>query len=257
MRSRTTGAVTALLLALGLAGMLLPAGAAGAEPVPARFLEGVTRAFPALRSLDGQRLAHGELSQLVRGDRVESRLVFRFRDGSLYDETVVFAQREVLTLLAYRVVQRGPSFPETLEAEIDREREAYRVRYRADQDSPEEMLAGRFTLPPDAYNGMLSVVLKNLLPPAPRTVSLVAFTPRPRVVKLQLLPGAEDALTVAEVPMAAVRWIVRPQLGLLASLLVADVPDIRLWILPGEPPAFLRAEGPLYFMGPVWRIEPY
>jgi hypothetical protein len=25
----------------------------------------------------------------------------------------------------------------------------------------------------------------------------------------------------------------------------------------GEAPAFLRAEGPLYFMGPIWRIEPY
>jgi hypothetical protein len=32
---------------------------------------------------------------------------------------------------------------------------------------------------------------------------------------------------------------------------------VSCWILPGDAPAFLKAEGPLYFMGPVWRIEPY
>ena len=47
----------------------------------------------------------------------------------------------------------------------------------------------------------------------------------------------------------------RPQLGLFASLLVADIPDVKCWIAVGEAPAFLRFEGPLYFMGPVWRID--
>jgi len=68
---------------------------------------------------------------------------------------------------------------------------------------------------------------------------------------------AEDRVVVSDSPMQAVRWHIRPQLGLLASLLITDIPDVRLWILPGEAPAFLRAEGPLYFMGPIWRIEPY
>jgi hypothetical protein len=57
--------------------------------------------------------------------------------------------------------------------------------------------------------------------------------------------------------MQAVRYHIRPRLGLFASLLVADLPDIRMWVLPGEVPGFLRAEGPLYFMGPTWRIDPH
>jgi len=232
-------------------------GTALAAPVTVRYPEGVTRAFPTLRSTDNEKIAQGDLTQVVRGDRVESRLVFRFKDGSLYDETVTFSQQETFTLLSYHIIQRGPSFPETLDASIDRATGRYIVRYRADDDSPEEVLQGKVDIPDDAYNGMLSLVVKNLVPRAPETVCIVAFTPKPRMVKLQLLPVAEDRVIVSESPMQAVRWHIRPQLGLFASLLVADIPDVRLWILPGEAPAFLRAEGPLYFMGPIWRIDPY
>jgi len=44
----------------------------------------------------------------LRGDRVESRLSWRFLDGSVLDETVTYAQRPVLKLLSYRQIQRGP-----------------------------------------------------------------------------------------------------------------------------------------------------
>ena len=247
------------ILRAGLAAalVLLPVTAAQAAPVTVRFPEGVTRAFPTLSTLDGQKIAYGDLVQVVRGDRVVSRMTFRFKDGSLYDEMAVFSQRDVFTLLSYRIVQRGPSFPETLEASIDRETESYTVRYRPDDDSPEEVLSGRFTLPDDAYNGMLCLVLKNLAPRATETVSVVAFTPKPRAVKLALVPVGEDPVLVSDSTMPAIRYHLRPQLGLLASLLVVDLPEMRVWVLPGEAPAFLRAEGPLYFMGPIWRIDPH
>ena len=97
-----------------------------AEPVSVRFSEGITRGFPVLRSLSGDILAQGELIQVARGDLVESRLVFHFRDGSLYDERVVFSQRDVFTLQSYAIVQRGPSFPETIDARVDRATSATR-----------------------------------------------------------------------------------------------------------------------------------
>ncbi len=245
--------VAVLILAFTIAHV----GAAVAGPVTVRYAEGVTRAFPTLRSTDNEKLAQGDLTQVVRGDRVESRLVFRFKDGSLYDETVVFSQQDTFTLVSYHIVQRGPSFPEMLDASMDLTIGRYVVHYRADEDSPEELVQGKIDIPGDAYNGMLGLIVKNLPPRGPDTVSIVAFTPKPRVVKLQVLPVAEDRVVVSDSPMQAVRWHIRPQLGLLASLLITDIPDVRLWILPGEAPAFLRAEGPLYFMGPIWRIEPY
>jgi hypothetical protein len=243
--------------AFALFTLLLYPTSSTAAPVVVRFSEGVTRAFPVLRNLDGEKLAHGDLIQVVHGDRVQSRLVFRFKDGSIHDESVVFSQQGAFKLLAYRIVQRGPSFPETIDASVDRETGRYEVRYKTDEDSPEETLTGRYELPDDAYNGMLSVVMKNLPPRAGETVTIVAFTPKPRSVKLQLSPVAEERMQLSDLALQCVRYAIRPQLGLFASLLVSDVPDIRMWILPGDAPAFLRAEGPLYFMGPIWRIDPY
>ena len=39
------------------------------------------------------------------------------------------------------------------------------------------------------------------------------------------------------------------------AVLVTDLPDVTCWIVRGAAPAFLRSEGPPYFMGPVWRID--
>jgi hypothetical protein len=227
---------------------------ADADAVRVMFQEGVTRAFPVIRSLTGQKLAQGDLVQVARGDVVDSRMTFRFADGSLHDEHVVFSQAGVFSLLRYRIVQRGPSFPETLDASIDRER--YEVRYRADEESPEQLVRGRITLPADVYNGMLSLLLKNLPGSEGAIVQVVAFTPKPRLVKIQLLPLGDDPVLVHDAPLRVTRWAIRPQLGLFASLLIADIPDAHCWILPGDAPAFLKAEGPLYFQGPIWRIEP-
>ncbi len=32
-------------------------------------------------------------------------------------------------------------------------------------------------------------------------------------------------------------------------------PDIHVWVLGGEAPAFVKMEGPLFYGGPIWRIE--
>jgi hypothetical protein len=244
------------VVAVAFAASLSVTPSAFADPVQVRFAEGVTRGFPVLRSLKGQKLAQGELTQVARDDRVESRLVFHFSDGSHYEEAVVFSQQGLFTLLSYRIVQRGPSFPETLEASVDRESGRYEVRYRMDDDSPVELLQGRITLPPDVYNGMLTMLLKNLEPGESQTVQIIAFTPKPRLVKMLLAPASEDPVLVGDVSLQTTRYMLKPQLGLFASLLVTDLPDVRCWIVNGEAPGFVRFEGPLYFMGPVWRIEP-
>jgi hypothetical protein len=235
--------------------LILTCAPAQAEPIGVRYLEGVTRGFPVLRAQDGAVLANGDFVQIAHADRVESRLVFRFRDGSLYDETVSFDQRSAFTLLSYRVVQRGPSFPETLDASVDRATGRYQVRYRADQDSPEENVTGKVEMPADVYNGLLGTLLKNLEPGESRIVQIMAFTPQPRLVKVLLRPVAEESISMGGIPVAATRYHIKPQLGLLASLLVTDLPDVKTWIAQGAAPAFLKFEGPLYFMGPLWRID--
>ena len=104
------------LIVLTCAITLAAAAPALAEPVAVKFTEGVTHAFPVLRSVSGEKLAQGEMVQIPRGDRVENRLTFRFRDGSVYDERVVFSQRDTFTLTSYQILLKGPSFPEMIEA---------------------------------------------------------------------------------------------------------------------------------------------
>jgi hypothetical protein len=240
---------------LTLALVLVASAAAIAEPVAVVFTEGVTHAFPVLRSAGGEKLAQGELIQIARGDRVENRLTFRFRDGSLYDERVVFSQTSVFTLMSYQITQRGPSFPESIQATVDRETGRYEVHYKGDEEAAEEILTGKIELPGDVYNGLLGMLMKNLPAGTSSTVQIIAFTPKPRFVKMLLMPAGSDTVMMGETAVPATRFLVKPQLGLFASLLVTDLPDVKAWILGGEAPAFLKFEGPLYFMGPIWRID--
>ena len=252
MSPRIRAAALALVAMLVL---LVGSGSAAAEPIAVRYTEGVMRGFPVLRSQDGEKLARGELVQVAQGDVVESRLTFHFKDGSIYDEHVVFSQTTVFALLRYHIVQRGPSFPESIDARVDRASGRYHVRYKGDEDSPEEKLDGSFTMPADAYNGLLSTLMKNLTADRSATVQVIAFTPKPQLVKVLLKPAAEDLVQVNDTAVATTRFLVEPQLGLFATLLVGDIPNLKCWIVGGPAPAFLRFEGPLYFMGPIWRID--
>ena len=43
--------------------------------------------------------------------------------------------------------------------------------------------------------------------------------------------------------------------GLLAPILGKQPPDMQVWVLSGEAPAFVKLEGPLYNGGPIWRVQ--
>jgi len=100
-------------------------------------------------TLGGTFIAVGDMTQVVGGDRVTSRLVFHFRDGPVDDDTTVFTQRSVFRLVRDDHIQRGPAFPRSSDGFIN-------------------ALAGRITchtrdgkirhdyldLPPDLSNGL-------------------------------------------------------------------------------------------------------
>jgi hypothetical protein len=186
-------------------------------------------------------------------------MVFRFKDGSVFDETVVFTQQRVFTMQSYRLVQRGPAFTEDTEISLERASGKYRVKTKARKDGREQVLDGTLDLPPDVYNGMVLLVAKNLPKGASETVHIVAFTPKPRLIQLELAPAGEHKVLVGELTKTAIHYVFKPQLGswvkLFATLLGRVPPDYHAWVVTDEVPAFVRFEGPLYTMGPVWRIE--
>jgi hypothetical protein len=101
-----------------LAIVLLQPGALPAEPIPVRYREGTNHGFLAVRTLDGKIRAANDLTQTVRENEVVSRLVFRFRDGSVDDETATFSQQNNFRLISDHHVQKGPLFPHPTDVSI-------------------------------------------------------------------------------------------------------------------------------------------
>lgn len=246
------------LLVLVAALLLWPRPLA-ADTIPVRFSEGLTHGFLVLRTSDGIFIASGDLLQVGRDGQVESRMVFRFKDGSVFDETVVFTQQGVFTMQSYHLVQRGPAFPEDTEVSLQRDSGNYRVTTKARKDGREEILEGKLDLPADVYNGMVLTVAKNLGKGVSETVHIVAFTPKPLLIKLKIAPAGEHKILVGELAKTATHYVFEPKpgmwLSLFATLLGRMPPNYHVWILTDELPAFVRFEGPLYTKGPIWRIE--
>jgi hypothetical protein len=230
-----------------------------AAPVPVCFAEGSLHGFLVLSTPKEVLIASGDLLQVGRDGEIKSRLVFHFKDGSVFDETVVFTQRNVFTLQSYRLVQRGPVFPEDTEISLERASGKYRVKTRARKDGREKVLDGTLDLPLDVYNGMVLTVVKNLPRGAGETVHMVAFTPAPKLIRLKLVPAGEHKVLVGGSEKTATHYVLKPMPGfwlkLFTSLLGRMPQDNHAWIVTADVPAFVRFEGPLYMKGPVWRIE--
>lgn len=163
-----------------------------AEPVPVRHPQGSAHGFVALKTLEGQRIAVGDVTQIVRGDRVTSRVIFHFRDGSIDEDTTVFTQRGIFRLISDHRIQRGPSFPKTsdvfinaLTGEITSHTKDGKIRH------------DHLDLPPDVSNGLPPNLLMNLLPATPETkLPFVAPAEKPRLIHVSIKPAGEVPFTV-------------------------------------------------------------
>lgn len=257
---RHSPARLAIAIALCTATLLAPdtVPRADAAPVRMRFPEGPAHGFVSVTDVaTGKKVASGELTQWLEKRAIASRLVLRFDDGSLHDETVRFAQRPVFRLLSYEQKQSGPAFPHESSVKFDRSG-SYEARQRAPGED-EKTASGTFDVPDDVCNGLTSVLLKNLPRGASGSVHMVTFRPEPLVLDVALTAEGKDAYWVGDVSTDATRWLVKPTVpgvkGLLASVTGQQPPEIRIWIAPEPSPVLVRFEGALFVDGPVWRIE--
>jgi len=234
-------------------------GRLGADPVAVRHTEGVVHGFLVVRTFEAKTVAAGELTQSPRGGRLTNHLVFRFKDGSIQDETAVFTQRNAFLLLKYRLIQKGPTFPQQLDVSIDRASGQVTVHY-TEKDGKAKVVREHIDLPLDLANGLTSTLLKNLNPAdLPAKVSLLATTPKPRLVNLKITSEGTDPFSVGSLTRQATHYAIKVEIGglkgAIAPLVGKQPPDHHVWIVGGDAPGFIRSEGAFYQDGPEWRVD--
>lgn len=228
---------------------------AHSEPIPVRYPQGSAHGFLVLKTLEGVSIASGEVTEIVHGDRVTSRLIFKFRDGSIDDDLTVFTQRGTFRLITDHHIQHGPSFPKPIDVLIDMP--ASRVISRTADGKTTE---AHMDLPLDVSNGLPPNLLLNILPSTPETkISYVAPGDKPRLVHLSIKPTGKAPFRVGGMRHVATDFTIHVELGGLAGVVAPIIgkepADFHIWIQSGSPPAFVAEEGQLYQGGPLWRIE--
>ena len=223
-----------------------------------RFPEGSVHGFLALRSLDGKLLASGDLVQTSRQGQLTSRLVYRFKDGSVDDETAVFTQNGHFRLLRDHHIQKGPSFPTSTDLTVNAT--TGEVTVLSMKDGKPKIDTSHMDLPDDLANGILLVLVKNL-PPGGGEVKLsyLAATPKPRIVHLAIQQDGTDHFSSAGVRNTALRYRIHIEIGglagLVAPVLGKEPKDATAWVSGKQVPAFMKSENPLYLGGPILRTE--
>jgi hypothetical protein len=230
-----------------------------AEPVAVRYVEGLTHGFLSLKTMEGKLLGSGDLIQTVRGTRVNSRLLLRYRDGSISDETTVFSQQKQFLMLTDRLIQKGPSFKTPLEATLDRSRGLVTVKY-TDDKGEQKVEEEKMEFPEDLANGILMPLTKNFIKgPIPKSVSVIAITPKPMLVKVKFTNAGLEPFTFAGARRQATHFVLHVDIGglkgLAAKIFGKQPPDSHIWIADGEAPAFVRAATPMATGDPLSVIE--
>ena len=134
------------------------------------------------------------------------------------------------------------------------------MRSRDRENGANKVDEGTIELPEDVYGfGMLAIVVKNLKPGEALSAHAIAFTPKPRVLKLAVTPDGEESVTIEGLGRKTQRYQAKAELGgavgAVASVTHKQLPPLHIW-MAGEPtPTFVRFDGPVYADGPIWRVE--
>ncbi len=214
--------------------------------------------FLILKSADGKTVAVGDMIQVAHGRQVRSRMVFRFHDGSLDDDTTVFLQGRELKLISDHHIQKDPSFPKPLDLMINLSRSE--ATWKQTKDGKEEIKTEHVDFPDDLANGLVPLVLQNIAPQMAETeVSYVVASPKPRIVRLSIKPEGLERYRLDGSARKAKKYNIHIELGgisgVVAPIIGKQPSDLKIWVADGEVPTVVKTTGELFEGGPIWTIE--
>lgn len=217
----------------------------GIVPVQ-RDLEGTAHGFPVMRDRSGKRLADGEFTQWLEGDRLHLRIRYDFAPDRWVEETSVIRQEPQLVQESWSWMEvRGGTLHRkfdvdflagTATAEKTHGGETRRWSERVDVE-PGRAFAGA------AWALAIRSLRERLLRGEVIELQTVGFTPAPKSAKVEISHQGLDQVPMSGRSLAGDRFLIHPLIPWIAKPFV-DVPDSRLWLTNPPPAAFLRFEGP-------------
>ena len=231
---------------------------AAAEPIPVRHLEGRAHGFVVLRDEANKLIGSGEVIQFAHGDRVTYRMTYRFKDGSLDDETATFTQHTNFQFVSDHHIQRGPLFSKPFDTTVDATGQV--TTRTPGGNGPPKVETAHIDVQPDFVQGFICTVMDNLDPKSPAyRVSMLAPTPKVRLIHLGITPEGTKSYSVAGLHLKASVFRIKTELGgvagVVAPLIGKQPDDIFVWVAEGEAPAVVRADLQLSEGGPYISIE--
>ena len=209
--------------------------------------EGTLHGFPVLRDSTGNKLADGDFSQWLEGEQLHVRIRYDFGRSRQVEEQAVFRQRPRLVQDAwsFRDVRSGKVFREFA---IDFGSRTAKAK-KLDKDDMKEWSDDVDVEPGRTFAGFgFTLAIKSLLDRVLKgeriELHAIGFTPKPRVVSVEISHGGLDQMQMAGRTLRGDRFMIHPKIPWVADLFV-DVPDTRIWLTHPAPAAFLRWEGPL------------
>jgi hypothetical protein len=221
-------------------------------------LSGLAHGYPVLRDPRGKKLADAEFMQWVQDDRLHVRIVYNFRANRRIEENAVLRQQPEL-------VQEEWSWRETSGKETMRE---YNVNFSSKTAMAQkreknelkhweekiEMEPGK-TFAGFGFTIALQNLRKRLLDKERIELKAVGFTPKPRVVTVQLSHAGVDQMEMSGRRLKGDHFVIHPEIPAIAKIFV-NAPDTQIWLTHPAPPGFLRWEGPMAEPGdPVVRVD--
>ena len=94
------------------------------------------------------------------------------------------------------------------------------VTVRYTDDGAQKVETEHIDVPPDLANGVILTMLKNVQSGAPpKTISLVAATPKPRLVKLAITAAGDEPFSTGGTARNATHYVLKVEIGGISGLL--------------------------------------
>jgi hypothetical protein len=226
-----------------------------AEQVSVKHIQAPMHRFMVARSQAGATIAHGEFSQIVQGDEVTMRLIYRFADGSIDDEMTTFRQRGTFRFVRNHHVQKGPFFAKSVDFAVEASTGMATSR-TVDKYGKLHVESKHIDLPDDLANGFIGTLLLNVPHPmAPFQVGMLAPFGSGRLIRILISQEGEQPFEMAGQTLKATVFRIHPELGgivgVIATLIGLQPKDVMVWVSEGGEPAVVRIVGQLGGYGPV------